>query len=235
MSDKLVFDEKTHLYTLNGSELVSVTKLIKSHFPEFEAEKIAGYVAKSRGVSVQMVLDEWAKKRDASIERGNRIHSLAEVLMLNEKCDIVFCDKKEKEEALRLELKINQLKEKYELVSCEIQMYSEKYMIAGTADLIMLDRKNNEAIIFDWKTNAQIKKKGHRGSKGLGELSHLEDCNFIHYALQLNIYEYLYGVECKKKLIHITDKAISEIDIPDLSKEVDVILRNRRKEILDVF
>lgn len=50
--------------------------------------------------------------------------------------------------------------------------------------------------IVDYKTNKEIKKEGFRSWNGttkkmLGPCSHLDDCNFNHYALQLSCYMYM--------------------------------------------
>jgi len=50
--------------------------------------------------------------------------------------------------------------------------------------------------IIDYKTNKEIKKNSFVNWEGkarmmTGPLSHLEDCNFNHYALQLSIYMYI--------------------------------------------
>ena len=50
--------------------------------------------------------------------------------------------------------------------------------------------------IIDYKTNKEIKKESFRNWEGvtqkmIGACSHLDDCNFNHYALQLSIYMYI--------------------------------------------
>ena len=50
--------------------------------------------------------------------------------------------------------------------------------------------------VIDYKTNKEIKKNGFvnwegKSQKMTGPLSHLDDCNFNHYALQLSTYMYI--------------------------------------------
>lgn len=64
----------------------------------------------------------------------------------------------------------------------------------------MFSKKLNSLIIVDYKSNKEIKFKPYKGQKMTGVLSHLDDCNYIHYSLQLNGYQYILEKKAGLKL-----------------------------------
>lgn len=73
----------------------------------------------------------------------------------------------------------------------ELRMYNRKYRISGTADKIFA-HPNRVIDIDDWKTNKEIKMESHNGKyKMKGPLSHLQDCNHVHYCLQVSLYMWM--------------------------------------------
>lgn len=70
-------------------------------------------------------------------------------------------------------------------------MFSESHGICGQSDLVY--RYGNVVDIDDYKTNKELKTRGYGWKYGdpammTGIMSHLEDCNYNHYSLQLSIY-----------------------------------------------
>jgi catalase len=55
-------------------------------------------------------------------------------------------------------------------------------------------------MIVDWKRSKEIKKT-NRWQHGKSIFQHLEDCNYIHYTLQLNIYRHILETKYNKKII----------------------------------
>lgn len=74
----------------------------------------------------------------------------------------------------------------------EVILYDREIGVAGTIDLLLIHRKTKVVYLFDWKTNKRIYKKSFGGKKGIHPLTeHLDDCNYVHYSLQLSIYQFL--------------------------------------------
>jgi len=71
----------------------------------------------------------------------------------------------------------------------ELKLILPEFRLAGTADQIIV-LENRKVIIRDWKTNIEIK-EGNQYQKMKNPISHLEDCNKIHYFLQLSLYGYM--------------------------------------------
>jgi hypothetical protein len=73
-------------------------------------------------------------------------------------------------------------------------VYLKSVGICGQADRIEI--VNDRIDVYDYKTNKEIKMAGFIGKNGkskklLGPLSHLDECNYNEYALQLSTYMYI--------------------------------------------
>jgi hypothetical protein len=73
-------------------------------------------------------------------------------------------------------------------------VYLKSAGICGQSDRVEVVK--DTVSVFDYKTNKKIEKESFKNWEGvskmmLGPCSHLEDCNFNHYALQLSIYLYI--------------------------------------------
>jgi hypothetical protein len=76
----------------------------------------------------------------------------------------------------------------------EHMVYLRSAGICGQSDLVEV--VNGKVNIIDYKTNKEIKTEAFTNWEGISEkmldpVSHLDDCNFNHYALQLSIYMYI--------------------------------------------
>ena len=75
--------------------------------------------------------------------------------------------------------------------------------IAGTIDCCCINQYG-EFILYDWKRSKEIKRTNdykRKYSTKPNDLNYLEDVNFNHYSLQLNLYKYI--LECfQKQRIH---------------------------------
>lgn len=79
----------------------------------------------------------------------------------------------------------------------ELRMFNHKYKLAGTSDLVLVlpDRK---IYIKDTKTNKSLVFE-NKYQKMLAPIEHLDDCNFVHYNIQLSLYAWMleqFGYEC---------------------------------------
>ena len=68
-------------------------------------------------------------------------------------------------------------------------IYDEDNGISGTIDLILANDRG-ELVLLDWKRSKEIKRT-NRFQKAFDPISHLDDCNFNHYSLQLNFYRHI--------------------------------------------
>ena len=100
--------------------------------------------------------------------------------------------------------------ESFNLITTEdfmkaLKVYSEElvwvdeYKVAGTADLI-IEHNDYEFSVGDFKTNKSIDFCSKYGDRLLDPVSHLSDCNYNIYSLQLSLYAYLFSLRTGKKI-----------------------------------
>ena len=58
--------------------------------------------------------------------------------------------------------------------------------VCGCIDNLSLNLKTEQIVLFDYKSNKEIKTKGR--DKLIGNLNHLENCELVIYSLQVWIY-----------------------------------------------
>jgi ATP-dependent exoDNAse (exonuclease V) beta subunit len=117
----------------------------------------------------------------------------------------------------------------------EVIIYSEELGIAGSIDVLAKDTKNDTYIIIDWKTSKSISKSSFGGRMGIHPItSHLMDCKYVHYSMQLSLYRYLieefYGIKVSNLLIaHLKDNECKPIVADYYHKEVLDMVNEHRK------
>ena len=129
----------------------------------------------------------------------------------------------------------NDYKDMYELVGCEIYLGVPDYDECGATDIVLMNKYSGELLVADFKSNKKIEFESYGHKKMLVPLNKYEDCNFIHYSIQLNAYcykiEYMTGLKPKEKAIVYFDctKDNYQIFEPlELREEVIKIYENRR-------
>ncbi len=104
----------------------------------------------------------------------------------------------------------------------EHMMYLKSKGICGQSDKVIVNAEEEWVDVEDYKTNKSIDTTSYvdwegNSKKMIGPLSHLDDCNYYHYALQLSIYMYMilkHNPKLKPRNIKI-EHIIFEIDYYD--------------------
>ena len=133
---------------------------------------------------------------------------------------------------------------KYDLLS-EVIVYSKELELAGTIDLLLFDKEDGSYKIIDWKTSRRIFTSSYNSKVGIYEASsNLMDCNFIHYSLQLSLYQYLlenyYDINVTgSAIVHIGDSRIKtyktryyKAEIENMLKADRVVLKQKAEDSL---
>lgn len=209
----LKFNDKNHSYVFNDEPYKSVTTLIK----EFEEKKdwnaIATGYAKKKGEDAQYWLDKWAESGKEAAQYGTLIHAHFENKTIENEVNVF---QHETQDGIKIGIDLKNL---VEGVYPELMLYSNRYKIAGQSDLIRI-YSDKTFEIEDFKTDKEIKfeagifynkeKKRALKAKYLFPLSHLDECSWNKYQVQLSIYAYIlegYGFKCKKLQInHVKTK-----------------------------
>ncbi|MEG0282940.1 MAG: hypothetical protein RR662_07175 [Clostridia bacterium] len=238
------FNEELHKYFLDGKEAgISTTGFIHCFSQEFNEKEMAQKIAKKTNCTVEEVLKMWKFKRDYSCAKGNEIHLFAQSLWKNEKyetdyknIDAEFVEQLKKDLAILQKQALefyNDYKDKLEFVKDEQYLYDKDYDIAGAIDLLFKDKENEKLIICDFKSNKEIKYKGYNKMKT--PLNILEDCNFIHYSLQVYIYKHILEKNTDLEMLEpfivhfdITKENYTIITPKNMKEESKMLLEMRR-------
>ncbi|MFI5218247.1 MAG: hypothetical protein ACHQNT_02075 [Bacteroidia bacterium] len=173
-----------HIYLIDDNpRTISASTLVKRFFQDFDDDYWAAYKAQQQGRTAQQLKDEWETNRQQSANLGTRLHLDIEKYFDSDK-KIKPTNKREFEFFLDFyDTHLSGLK----LYRTEWRIFDDFIYVAGTADMIF-KKDDGTYAIYDWKRSKDIKEYNGFNS-GIGVCSDLDDCNYNHYCLQLNIYK----------------------------------------------
>ncbi len=188
-NNDIILIEPEHRYTLKSEpeiDFTSVTSITSQYFEPFNKEEIAQRLVKTSPKYMGMAAEELIAQWDEARDFGTLVHNNIESFINDES----FEDISEVNHAIKWMKKFNNLSEF--IFYPEVKIFSKELKIAGTIDVLAHDTKNNTFIIIDWKTSKSVSKTSFGGKMGIHPItSHLMDCKFVHYSLQLSFYRYL--------------------------------------------
>lgn len=195
-------------------------------------------IAQKFGLDLQKIasnngafFSSWKAQADYANARGTRYHDKKEKEAYDSGTDSIGDRKAAVQYSYSFDL--SELEDGFH---SEVLLYNHHYQIAGRADKLIIDTDIFGDRWMDWDDYKTSKKIDTTNSfqKMKYPINHLDDCNFIHYALQINIYEWLlkqFGYSTRSRRITwvILDDEENEIKsvpmvIPNLQKEVQLIL-----------
>lgn len=200
----LIFKEKEHKYESTDEDIkwTSVTTLVSKLKEKFDKEKTAKKCSANKNskwykIPPSEILKIWDSETNRALKLGNFYHNTKEENLL--KKDHIFLNgKKIPIHKSIIDTasgdKVAPLQKLKEGIYPEHFTYLKSVGICGQADYVeVIDGKVN---ITDYKTNKKIEKNSYVNWEGISKklyspLSHLEDCNFNHYSLQMSIYMYM--------------------------------------------
>lgn len=241
----LKFDEATHTYTINGdSNYKSVTTWIHDFFPRFNSDLI---IKKMRGgknwtpdnqyynMLDSEIKDLWANNGKDASEKGTEMHLNIEYYYNKVPVSEIF----KKTIEYKMFLKFLTDHSNYKPYRTEWAIYSKKYLLAGSIDMIFKDPENNDKVIIaDWKRCKEIK-YSNKWEKGYEPLSNIDNCNYWHYTLQLNVYKTMletnYGLKVSCMFLVVihpnNEDTYKKIKIPIIDEPIRKMFIHRKNEI----
>lgn len=217
---------KKHEYSLGKKKFQSVTTFIHKFFEPFDsrgiAKKLASFpVNRARKMGVRY----WLKKWQFSRTEGTLIHKQIDDYILNNKYPT----------HLKALSAVRFLEEYYkdEPITSERMVYSTELGLAGTIDCLV--HTKDGIVLLDWKSNDKITMQGYKGKKGiLPPTKNIDDANYWHYCLQLNIYAYIISKYYNEpvismKLIHLGDSEYIIYDIPAMFDVIGEMLEYKEE------
>jgi ATP-dependent exoDNAse (exonuclease V) beta subunit len=244
---RIEFDEPTHVYTIDGdSNYKSVTTWIHSFFPHFDADKIITKMRNGRGwgpdnkyygMTDDEIKDGWKQNGREAAELGTAMHLNIEYYYNGQDYIPGFTDTREHKlfsEYLRDHTE-------YRPYRTEMTVFSKAYRLAGSIDMLYYDPKYgndpDRLIIADWKRSKEIR-PSNRWERGYPPLDNIDNCNYWHYCLQLNVYrmilEKYYGKKIREMflvILHPNQAEYKKIMIPRVSKPIAKMLVKRKGEL----
>ena len=195
--------EHKYYHKVTGESFKSVTTVLGMLEPEFNSEQIALAISMQdpskkkeqyQNMSQEEILAEWKRINDEANEYGTEIHEIMERYLLANK---IYIPKSDYERDL-----ISKFQEidpmTKGVIYPETILFSEKHKLAGTADII--EDCGDYFNVWDWKTNKKFRFISEYDHWLNPPVSHLSDCQYNIYALQLSIYAYMFQMETKKKV-----------------------------------
>lgn len=232
----MTFTEYDHSYIDSfRTEYTSVTTLVHAAFPAFDGPAAAAKKSARTGVPAEQYLREWDGIRDAASEEGTRTHENCERQILGRFSEMH--QPKDDEERLRFRAAwyaVESLKATYRKIEPEKLVFSPRFLAAGSIDLLCrIDDMHYD--IGDWKFVKAIRRQAFGNRTGIHPATvGLSDCNFYHYALQLNLYKMILKIEgyipMSAEVRHFLmrynreSRTFERIDLPDLSLNAMMLL-----------
>lgn len=222
------FEPIGHIYTVKGEVYSSVTTVIDSYFPKFNADFWAARKASELGLTKEQLKAQWEEKGEEARNLGTLLHHKIEryYLGLPNDSDSTY-------EIFR------QFSKKINLAPyrTEWAIFDDKHKVAGTLDF--LDYQNGRFIIYDWKRSNKLIRNGIPETEScfrktaFAPICHIPDTTYWHYALQVSVYRYIletnYGISiagCRLAVLHPDNKRPYVVEMPYLREEIISLLEN---------
>lgn len=245
--DKCIsFQEEGHKYFINEKRLfdpgsgqidegyTSVTTFIHKLFPEFNSNLVIDKMMKSwkwkdskyHGMSKDEIKAGWLKNAKEASGAGTKMHEDIEKFYNG-----LSVDNASKEWAYFQEF-FNDHKE-LTPYRTEWTLWDEESRICGSVDMIFIE-DDGTLKVYDWKRSKEIKKNNRFQSGKHHSVRKLDDCNYEHYSLQLNLYKYLierrYGFKVSELAIvvfHPSNESYQKYVVRDLQSTVKELMKDR--------
>ena len=254
---RIRFEEEGHAYFIDGDPTyTSVTTHIHgAHFEHFDAPAVIRRMMRSpkwatskyHGMSAEAIAAQWERNGRESSALGTRLHECIEDFYNGRP------PADDRLEGIRTEYCGHFLSfhEEYAAANdyvpyrTEWCVFDEEHKLAGSIDMVYARARGGgegggggggeeeELAIFDWKRTKELKRRGFRC--GRGALSGLPDCNFWHYAMQLNTYRWIlqrrYGKRVTRLalvVLHPNQASYRVVEVPLLDDLVDGLMAERR-------
>ncbi len=239
----MTFTENDHSYIDQFSKrYTSVTTLVSMGFEKFDSERIAKAKAAREGGDWRDLVNEWKENGQKAANAGTRLHENCERQILGH--SELMHDPVDEFEAWNFKLAsdaVERIKNEKDAIKFEPEklVFSPKLGLAGSVDLLVTF-KNNIYKIYDWKNIKDLSVTGFKGKKGIIDAtSDLQDSNYWHYALQLQLYEIILKVEgyiprdasVRRILNCFINRSFKTVELPDVMKNAKQLIKWYKNEI----
>lgn len=235
--ENIQFFEDSHTYTVNGVSFQSVSTIINRFFREFDPDEAIYRMMNGLNwnpgnkyweMSPDEIKDLWRENGEKQAKLGQELHKQIELYFNDEQYN--------QEDVFHYFSDFINDHPTISPFETEWRIYDEEYHIAGTVDLVSLDRRNFD--IYDWKRSKNILDnvtlepiEYNEWDNGFGVLNHIEDTGFNKYCLQLSMYRYIlekhYNIQIRNMylvVLHPVYETYHKLPVDYLQDEVEQIL-----------
>lgn len=246
-----------HVYArrdTSESSPLSVTTVVKSQFPEFDAQKCFDdfFVSWKENAShkynatIRRVLDsggddkqaqgviqqQWREEGRQSSAAGNKLHNAVEL-----HADGLPAPQSDDFAAWKRWWDASELTPKRVELVTFVETSAGKLALAGSADMLATD-KQGDHVLLDWKRskkNLTPDETAFRNAKGLDQCTHVPDTDYYKYSLQLSLYNRMLlrtqGVDCGDRMfvvnVHPNNDGAVQAKAADLRDVADRLIDAR--------
>lgn len=231
--NKVKFDEQTHSYYVNNEFYPSVSSKNKVFKNDFDSHKMAQLTAdkynqfNTEKRTKEYYLKEWKQKSDIALAKGKRVHNYAQLYP--------NFTTPELDEEKAVKSWFDNFSLYYDIIHQEFPLYSEKFKIAGTPDVITEHKLTGNLDIFDFKTGKDLY-KNYDANTLKPPFQYLLDHAFHRYSLQQSYYKMMMEEKGFKinhlYLVWLTGDTFKLIEATDFTEEL--IKHHESSDILSI-
>lgn len=237
---RIVFIEQGHKYIVDGTShsYISVTTFVHRFFNEFDASQVLRKMKSSSrwslspyfGQTDEQIREQWDRNTKEALSLGTLLHKSIEDFYNDPSSDKKTCDDIEKEWSYFENFHQQFQKKPFRT---EWYIFDEFFRIAGSIDMVFQSQEDDTThlILVDWKRIKELK-RSNKYQKGIYPLQEMDDCNFFHYSLQLNIYRYILQSHYGKivdhmylVILHKNHENYIQVEVPILEDHVRQMLQ----------
>lgn len=235
---RISFVDSSHTYYIDGSSegYISSTTLVHTLFPRFDADLIIKKMMRSknwckspyRGMTPDNIKKSWDDNRDTAARMGTAMH---------ENIEMYYNSRPHETRSKEFRMFTEYVEDHENLVPfrTEWEIFDDVAKVAGSVDMLYEDPDEPGSIIIaDWKRSKAIKSE-NRWQKGTDVLTgHLDDCNLVHYSMQLALYKNIlqnrYDQKVSKTflvILHPNQESYLKIETLDMDEVIQKVLDRR--------
>jgi len=225
--NNILFKDSEHSYYIEDKKAVSCTQFVSMFKKPFETDIIAERYAQKHGLYTWEVVAEWEDIKNKAATLGTHFHKYAELRYASKEYEI-------SEEELPSWYKLafeefyRDTKSYLIPIKSEWIVGDEELLICGTLDQLFYNLLDKEFQIWDYKTSKEIARYSKYKNKMINGLSHLDECEYNTYSIQLQVYKKIIerntGIkigDCYICWVNPKNERIVNIKTRNMSEEVD--------------
>jgi len=237
---RIKFRDEGHKYWIDDDDkdLVSSTTFIHTFFDHFDEDDCVKKILNSKkykdptyeyyNMSAEEIKNKWKNAAKLGTEMHKDIEDFYNGI-----------DIKNDTDEFKQFLQFYEDHKNLKIYRTEWLIFSDILRITGSIDATFIN-EDGTLTLGDWKRSKDIKDESFGGKTGKFPLTHVPDCNYYQYSLQLNLYrtilEKFYNQKIKEMflvVLHPKNKnEYKKIMVNKMDKEIQMMLDSRKQDLL---